>query len=180
MGSDTSTSSDFTTETLMPRVYDELRKLASRKMSRENPGQTITGTALLHEAYLRLSKEGDEPRWANEKQFFSAAAEAMRRILIDRVRGKLSLKRGSEYEHTELDEAQIQAPASDGMLISIDEALDVFASHDPDGAELVKLRFFAGLTLEEIAESTGVAIRTVSRRWRYARAWLEKYLSERS
>ncbi len=161
----------------MPQVYNELRRLATYRMKNENPGQTISGTALVHEAYLRLSKEEDGPRWASRKQFFSAAAEAMRRILIERVRAKQRIKRGGEFERVELPEAEIAAPASSTRLLEIDAALDDLAQEDLECADLVKLRFFADFTLEEIAESTGVSLSTVNRQWAYARAWLADRLS---
>ncbi len=161
----------------MPQLYDELRRLATYRMKQENPGQTISGTALVHEAYLRLSRESEEPKWANRKQFFSAAAEAMRRILIERVRAKQRIKRGGEYERVDLLEAEIAAPASPARLLEIDEALDELAQEDLECADLVKLRFFADFTLKEIAESTGVSLSTVNRQWAYARAWLADRLS---
>ena len=170
----------YTTETLMPQVYDELRRLATYRMKHEQGRQTISGTALLHEAYLKLSKEKDGPRWANRKQFFSAAAEAMRRILIDRVRAKQRIKRGSEYERAEVEEAEIAMPAPDGQLLAINEALEELAKSDPESADLVKLRFFAGLTLEEVAESLDVSVSTVTRQWAYARTWLESHLAGES
>jgi len=174
----TDSSDRFSTDTLLPQVYDELRRLAAHKMRQESPGQTISGTALLHEAYLRLSKESDGPRWANRNQFFSAAAEAMRRILIERVRAKRRIKRGGEFERADFEEGEIATPHDDDKLLQIDEALYAFDKVDPNGADLVKLRFFAGLTLEEIAEASGVTVRTISRRWAYARAWLAEYISK--
>ncbi len=147
-------------------------------MSREGAGQTISGTALLHEAYLRLSKESDGPCWANKNQFFSAAAEAMRRILIERVRAKRRIKRGGEFQRVEFEEANIAAPHEDDRLLQIDEALEAFEKVNAEGANLVKLRFFAGFTLQEIAEATGVTVRTVTRRWAYARAWLAEHISK--
>lgn len=161
----------------MPRVYDELRKLASYKISQQIPGQTLSGTALLHEAYLRISKEEGGAKWASERQFFSAAAEAMRRILIDRIRAKRRVKRGGELKRVDLEEEAIESPASDSRLLEINEALDEFEKVDPENAELVKLRYFAGMTLEEIAQSTGVPVRTLTRRWTYARSWLSRQLS---
>lgn len=172
------TAGVHSTETLLPRVYDELRRLAAYRINQHTPGQTISGTALVHEAYLRLSKEGDGPRWANQSQFFSAAAEAMRRIMIDRIRSKNRTKRGGDYERINLDQAEISFPNAEGKLFEIDEALDELTEVDPDSAELVKLRFFAGLTLEEIATLRQVSSRTVTRQWAYARAWLAQFLAE--
>ncbi len=160
----------------MPQLYDELKQLAARRMSRENPGQSISGTVLLHEAYLRLSKEADGPKWDNRKQFFSAAAEAMRRILIDRVRAKNQQKRGGEHEHVSLEENNIALPATVGRLLEIDGALDELADAYPDSAEVVKLKFFVGYTSEEIAECLGISVSTVTRHWSFARAWLAKHI----
>ncbi len=168
------------TETLLPQVYDELRRLARNRMTQQTPGQTISGTALVHEAYMRLSQEGDGPRWANCNQFFVAAAEAMRRILIDRIRYKQRIKRGGNHQRIDWEQAEaaIAAPTDEDQLIAIDEAVDKLAKVDPDSAELVKLRFFVGLTLDEIAELRGVSTRTVTRQWAYARAWLTQRLTE--
>ena len=163
---------------LLPLVYEELKRLASYRMAQEAPNQTLQATALVHEAYLRLTHTGEDPRWQNKAHFFSAAAEAMRRILIDRARKRNRIKNGGELKRTFYDPSQIEAPAGDGELLAIDEALERFFKIDPEGAELVKLRFFVGLTLQEIAETTGVSLRTVKRHWVYARAWLKKELQE--
>ncbi len=173
---DSDTSAQYTTETLLPQVYDELRRLAKYRMSQQAPGQTISGTALLHEAYLRLKKEGEGPRWANRKQFFSAAGEAMRRILLDRIRSKTALKRGKEVERAELEQAEIAMPAADDELLRIDDALEILGREDPESADLVKMRFFVGFTLEEIAEAYDVSVRTVTRQWAFARSWLAEHL----
>lgn len=164
----------------MPRLYDELRRLASYKINRENPGQTLSGTALLHEAYIRLNREGDGPKWSSERQFFSAAAEAMRRILIDKVRAKRRIKRGGDFVRVDVDEDQLESPHSDDRLLDINDALDLLEQEDPEASELVKLRFFAGLTLEEIAEAHGVSARTVRRQWTYAKAWLVRHVEKMS
>ena len=161
---------------LMPLVYDELHAMADRQMRRERANHTLNSTALVHEAYLRLSKESDGPQWANQKQFFSAAAEAMRRILIDRIRTKNQQKRGPEYQRVDLDEVDIALPASVERLLAIDAALDELAKSYPDSAEVVKLRFFVGFTSEEIAEHTGASVSTVTRQWAFARAWLAKHM----
>lgn len=166
-----------TTETLMPQVYEALRRLAVRRMSQHRPGQSISGTELVHEVYLRLSKEGGDPKWANRRQFFGAAAEAMRRILIDRIRSKQRIKRGGGQQRVDLDHVDLAAPAEDQKLFEINEALDELVLSDPESADLVKLRFFAGMTLEEIADAFGVSVRTVSRQWAYARAWLAEYMA---
>jgi len=165
-------------ETLIPQVYDKLRKLAGYRMQNERPGQTLSGTALVHEAFIRLNNEGEGDQWANQSHFFSAAAEAMRRILIDRVRAKSRIKRGNDPERVDGIEDMIQSPVREDKLLAIDGALDALQQADPESADLVKMRFFVGMSLEEIAESTDVSIRTVSRQWSYAKAWLNDYLSE--
>lgn len=161
----------------MPQVYDELRRLAGHRVNQQGPQQTISGTALVHEVYLRLSKEGEGPRWVNRKQFFSAAAEAMRRILIDRIRAKRRIKRGGAMQQVTLDEAQFEFPGEEAELLQIDEALESFEEVDAECANLVKLRFFVGLTLEEIAESMNISVRTVSRQLAYARGWLAQEIT---
>jgi RNA polymerase sigma factor (TIGR02999 family) len=154
---------------LLAQVYAELRQLARAKMARERPGQTLQPTALVHEAWMRL---GDQP-FENRAHFFSAAAEAMRRILIDRARRKLSEKHGANAEHVNADEIEIAAPmAKDDELLAVSEALDALATHDPRKAELVKLRYFVGLTIDEAAEVLGISAPTAKRDWTYARAWL--------
>ena len=136
---------------LIPVVYDELRRLAIHRMTNEAPGNnTLQATALVHEAYLRLTKTGEDSKWESRGHFFGAAAEAMRRILIDRARNRNRLKRGGGIQHEDLAESRIMAPAPDDELLVIDEALDRFARIDPDGAELVKKRYFAGLTLQHL------------------------------
>jgi len=158
------------TDELLPLVYEELRLLAAQRLSRESPGQTLQATALVHEAYLRLV--GDQPRgWENRGHFFAAAAEAMRRILVENARRKRSLKRGGGRLRTDLT----AEPATEGTpedLLALDEALQKLAQRDPLKADLVKLRYFAGLTLEEAAQALGVARSTAAEHWAYARAWL--------
>lgn len=171
-------SDRYTTETLMPQVYDALRQLAVHRLQQQQPGQSISGTELVHEVYLRLSKEGGSPKWANRKQFFSAAAEAMRRILIDRIRAKQRLKRGGEYRRVDINSIDIAMPDEDQKLMEISEALDDLSRSDPDSADLVKFRFFAGMTLEQVAEVSEVSVRTVTRQWAYARAWLADRLGK--
>ena len=156
-------------EQLLPLVYDELRKLAAQRLAQEKPGQTLQATALVHEAYLRLV--GDQ-HFDNRGHFFAAAAEAMRRILLNRARDKKRLKRGGERHRVDLDHIEIALDTKDEDLIALDEALAQLASEDPDAARLVNLRFFAGLTLKDAAASLGLTQRTAERQWTYARAWL--------
>jgi RNA polymerase sigma factor (TIGR02999 family) len=157
---------------LLPLVYDELRKLAAQKMAQEKPGQTLQATALVHEAYLRLVGSDQDQHWDSRGHFFAAAAEAMRRILLNRARDRKRLKRGGELRRVDLDQVEIALDTDDEQLISIDEALAQLADEDPGAAQLVNLRFFAGLTLKEAADSLGLALRTAERQWTYARAWL--------
>jgi RNA polymerase sigma factor (TIGR02999 family) len=156
-------------EQLLPLVYDELRKLAAQRLGQEKPGQTLQATALVHEAYLRLV--GDQ-HFDNRGHFFAAAAEAMRRILLNRARDKKRLKRGGERHRVDLDHIEIALDTKDEDLIALDDALTELATEDPDAARLVNLRFFAGLTLKDAAASLGLSRRTAERQWTYARAWL--------
>jgi RNA polymerase sigma factor (TIGR02999 family) len=163
-------------ERLFPLVYDELRRLAAQKLARERPGQTLEATALVHEAYLRLVG-GSLPRnWGGRGHFFAAAAEAMRRILVESARRKARLKRGGSGQRLELpdDLPTPAAPIED--ILAVDEALDQLAVQDPQAAELVKLHYFAGFTLENAAEMLGVPHRTAYRNWAFARAWLFRRL----
>jgi RNA polymerase sigma factor (TIGR02999 family) len=153
---------------LLPLVYDELRHLAAAKMAREPAGQTLQPTALVHEAWLRLGGE-DQPAWQNRAHFIGAAAEAMRRILVENARRKLRLKRGGGHERVALHESAIEAPADDEKLLQIHEALDELAAMDPGQAEIVKLRFFVGLNHHQIAALLGVNEKTVRRRWELAK-----------
>ncbi len=164
-------------EQLLPLVYDELRRLAAAKLVREGPGQTLDATALVHEAYLRLV-DGDKARqWNGRGHFFAAAAEAMRRILIDQARRKCGQRRGGTRRRRELlDEHLIAAPLNEELL-DLDEALSRLAAADPQAAELVKLRVFAGMSVEEVAQLQGTSPRTVKRNWAYARAWLGRELA---
>ena len=156
---------------LLPLVYAELRKLAAARMAQESPGQTLQPTALVHEAWLRLV--GDEnPKFDGRAHFFAAAAEAMRRILIDNARRKRALRHGGGQARVDLQEVEIAAAARDDELLAVHEALDKLAAEDNGLAELVKLRFFVGLTNKESAEVLGVSEPTVERRWAFARAWL--------
>jgi len=165
-------------EQLLPLVYAELRKLAAQKMAQEAPGQTLQATALVHEAYLRLVGAELQAPWNSRGHFFAAAAEAMRRILINRARDKKCGKRGGGWKRIDLDRLAAVDDAADDDLLAIDEALEKLAAENPSCAELVNLRFFAGLTLEQAASSLGLARRTADRYWAYARAWLYEFLSK--
>lgn len=155
---------------LLPLVYAELRQLARAKMDREQPGQTLQPTALVHEAWLRL---GHDARFENRAHFFGAAAEAMRRILIERARRKLAARHGGGLARVDLAEIEIATPTEkDDELLAVHDALDRLAVEDPEKAELVKLRFFAGLTLEEAGSVMGISERSAKRHWAYAKAWL--------
>ena len=159
-------------EQLLPLVYDELRRLAAQKLAHEKPGQTLQPTALVHEAYLRLVG-GSPPRdWNGRGHFFAAAAEAMRRILINRARDRHRLKRGGDRGRVDLDALAEPATAPDEHLLDLDDALDRLARSHPRAAELVKLKFFAGLTLHEAATALGLPRRSADRLWAFARAWL--------
>jgi RNA polymerase sigma factor (TIGR02999 family) len=161
---------------LLPLVYDELRRLAARELASEKPGQTLQATALVHEAYLRLVGTGAESHWDSRRHFFAAAAEAMRRILVENARRKKRRKRGGDIRRVELEEAE--APARSDDLEALDEALDLLAREDPPKAELVKLRFFAGLSVEEAGRCLGISRATADRWWAYARAWLYEHLQD--
>ena len=158
---------------LLPLVYDALRQLAAARMAREAAGQTLQPTALVHEAWLRLG--GDrQPDWKNRAQFFAAAAEAMRRILIDRARRRHAQRRGGRQERVDLDAIDLAAAGDDARVLAVNDALEKFGVDEPQKAELVKLRYFAGLTLDEAARALGIAEPTARRWWAYARAWLIK------
>ncbi|MCI0742531.1 MAG: ECF-type sigma factor [Gemmataceae bacterium] len=159
-------------EQLLPLVYDELRQLAAQRLAQEKPGQTLQATALVHEAYLRLIDVEKGAHWDCRGHFFAAAAEAMRRILLNRARDKKRLKRGGERRRVDLDHIEIALDTDDEQLIALDDALTQLAVEDPEAARLVNLRFFAGLTLKDAAASLGLARRTAERQWTYARAWL--------
>lgn len=157
---------------LLPLVYDELRKLAAQRLAQDRPGQTLQATALVHEAYLRLLG-GDPGRpWKDRAHFFGAAAEAMRRILVEAARRRGSQKRGGGLDRRDLDQAGPVAPEPDAELLALDEALGRLAALDPPKAQLVQLRYFAGLTLPQAAEVMGISPSTASRHWNFARAWL--------
>ena len=159
-------------EELLPLVYQELRRIAAHKMAREAPGQTLQPTALVHEAWLRLGADG-QPPWRNRAHFFAAAAQAMRQILVERARRRTALKRAGGVRCLSLDEVEIPiAVADDEMLLAVDEALEQFAARDPRKAELVKLRYFIGMSFEEAASVLGIAVPTAKKWWAYSRAWL--------
>ena len=163
---------ETTAAELLPLVYEELRRLAAAKMAREPSGDTFQATALVHEAWLRLNGNGS-PRFENRTHFFGAAAEAMRRILIERARQRLAAKRGGGIEPLDVHGMEIALPAKDdAALLALDEALEKFAVTDPRKAELVKLRYYVGLNVEETAATLGIAVSTAKQWWRYARAWL--------
>lgn len=161
---------------LLPLVYEELRRLAGARMAREAAGQTLQPTALVHEAWLRLVGDGDR-NWENRAHFFGAAAEAMRRILIENARRKSRLKRGGDQVRVELEELDLAATTPDDNILLIDEALERLKAEDPETARVVVLKFFGGLTNEEIVAITGTSDRTVRRQWNYAKAWLFKSIS---
>jgi len=156
---------------LLPLVYDELRRLAAWHLANEQPGQTLQPTALVHEAWLRLVGRED-PQWNGRRHFFTAAAEAMRRILVENARRKNRLKRGGQLERVDLDDLEIPAPLPDDELLALDEALDRLAALDGRAAEVVKLCFFVGLTQEQTAKELGLSVATIERIWGFARVWL--------
>jgi len=163
-------------EELLPLVYEELRRLAAAKMAREAPGQTLQPTALVHEAWLRLA--GADQNWNGREHFFRAAAEAMRFILVDRARQRAAEKRGGNPQRTELSESKVQGIQNDEQILAVHEALDQFALRDPVSAELVKLRYFVGMSMGEAAESLGLPLRSAERQWTFAKAWLRQQINE--
>jgi len=163
---------------LVPAIYDELRRLAAHKMAKELPGQTLQPTALVHEAWLRLGADA-QPAWKSRGHFFAAAAEAMRRILVERGRRRMALKRGAGIAAVSLDEVEIPLEAADDEgLLKVNDALDKFCAISPRKAELVKLRYFVGMTFEEAASALEIAVPTAKEWWAYARAWLEVELKD--
>ena len=158
-------------EQLLALVYDQLRKLAAGKMAREAAGQTLQPTALVHEAWLRLGGE-QQPVWENRAHFFASAAEAMRRILIDRARSRLAQRHGGGLHRLNVDDLELAADPDDDLVLAVNDALEKFALVEPQKAVLVKLRYFAGLTVEEAAQTLGISEPTAKRWWAYARAWL--------
>jgi RNA polymerase sigma factor (TIGR02999 family) len=163
-------------EQLLPLVYDELRKLAARKLAQENPGQTLQATALVHEAYLRLVDTEKAQHWNSRSHFFAAAAEAMRRILIESARSKARAKHGGDWQRVDFEELDVVTSVSPDQLVALDDALARLAALDQLAGELVKLRYFAGLALDQAAAALGVSTATAYRHWAYARAWLRSEL----
>jgi RNA polymerase sigma factor (TIGR02999 family) len=164
-------------DVLLPLVYQKLRQVAAEKLARESAGQTLQATALVHEAWLRVG--GEHQGWQNRWHFFSAAAEAMRRILIDRARSKQAVRHGGGQRRVNLDDVEITAPAEDDELLEVHESLDRLAAAHPQKAALVKLRYFAGLTMAEAAEIIGISRPTAERHWAFARAWLFRDIRRR-
>ena len=161
---------------LLPLVYEELRRLAAHKMANEAAGQTLQPTALVHEAWLRLVGNQDQ-KWEGRAHFFAAAAEAMRRILIDRARRKRAARHGGEQQRVDLEEVDLAAPSDDDQLLAVNDALDKLAAQHKEEAELVKLRYFVGMTNEEAAEVLGISVRTAKYYWTHARAWLYREIA---
>lgn len=161
---------------LLPLVYDQLRKLAAHRLAGERAGNTLQPTALVHEAWLKISAD-DQRAWNGREHFFAAAAEAMRRILVDRARRRLAAKRGGGGATVDADELDLPAPAPDDQLLAVSEALDKFAATEPRKAELVKLRYFVGMTFEEASSVLGIAVPTAKEWWAYSRAWLRVELA---
>jgi RNA polymerase sigma factor (TIGR02999 family) len=164
-------------EQLLPLVYDELRKLAAQKMAHENPGQTLQATALVHDAYIRLVDAEKAQRWNSRGHFFAAAAEAMRRILVDHARQRKAAKRGGDAQREDLHESVIATGRPMEELLAVDDLLDRLAEIDPAAANLVKLRFFVGLNMSEVAEAMGISVRSAHDIWTYARTWLRQKMA---
>jgi len=165
-------------EQLLPLVYQDLRRLAASMLAQEPVGQTLQATALVHEAYVRLVDSDKEQNWKHRGHYFAAAAEAMRRILVEKARRKQRVKHGGEHQRVELDDERLVCSIPPDQILSLDEALQRFDVEEPAKAQLVKLRFFAGLSLEEAAETMGISRATASRHWTYARAWLHDAVSK--
>jgi RNA polymerase sigma factor (TIGR02999 family) len=163
---------EYASELLLPLIYQELRRLATTLMAHEPPGQTLEATALVHEAWVRLVDAAEDQKWKHRGHFFAAAAEAMRRILVEKARRKQRVKHGGEHHRVELDDERLVCSVPSDQMIALNEALERFAKEEPEKAQLVKLRFFAGLSIEEAAEVLGISRATASRQWAYARAWL--------
>jgi RNA polymerase sigma factor (TIGR02999 family) len=162
---------------LLPIVYNELRRLAAHRLNHEPAGQTLDATALVHEVYLRLVDVENPQQWDNRGHFFAAAAEAMRRLLINRARDKKRLKRGGQRQRVDLARLESLLAADDDELLAVDDAIEKLAAEDPTAAQIVKLRFYAGLTMPETAAALGLSLRTAERQWTYARAWLYQQLT---
>jgi RNA polymerase sigma factor (TIGR02999 family) len=168
---------EHASEQLLPVIYQHLRHLAASMLAKEPAGQTLQATALVHEAYVRLVGSEEEQKWKHRGHFFAAAAEAMRRILVEKARRKQRLKHGGEHQRVEIDDERLVCSVPADQLIALNEALERFALEEPEKAQLVKLRFFAGLSIEEAAETLGITRATASRYWTYARAWLRDAVS---
>ena len=168
---------EHASEQLLPVIYQELRHLAASMLARESPGQTLEATALVHEAYVRLVAAEAEQKWNHRGHVFAAAAEAMRRILVEKARRKQRVKHGGEHQRVELDDERLVCSVPSDQLLALDEALERFGQEEPEKARLVTLRFFAGLSIEEAAEALGISRATASRYWTYARAWLHDAMS---
>jgi RNA polymerase sigma factor (TIGR02999 family) len=166
------------TAELLPLVYDELRKLAASRLAHEQPGQTLQATALVHEAYIRLVHTESDQGWNSRGHFFGAAAEAMRRILVENARRKQQPRRGGDHQRVSLEEADFVSEVPSDDLLALDEALEKLEEHDPISASLVKLRYFAGLTMSQAAEDLGISLRTAERNWTYARTWLHREVTQ--
>jgi RNA polymerase sigma factor (TIGR02999 family) len=171
-GDEKKTAVSLQAQSLLPLVYDDLRRLAAARLAHEKPGQTLQATALVHEVYLKLVDSGQRQEWESRTRFFAAAAEAMRRILIDKARRKQSRKHGGEYGRIDLLDSDLTLDPRSDDLLALDEALTRLAAVDTEAAELVKLRVFAGLKIDEIARQMQVSPRTAKRNWAFARAWL--------
>jgi RNA polymerase sigma factor (TIGR02999 family) len=165
-------------EQLLPLVYEELRRLALQNMAQESPGHTLQATALVHEAYMRLVDQDQQPQWNHRGHFFAAASEAMRRILVESARRKRSLKAGGDRQRSPLDDDAIVVPSRHPDLLALDDALARLAEHRPEIAQLVTLRYFGGLTMQQVAVSLDIPLRTAERNWTYARAWLLQELAD--
>ena len=161
---------------LLPLIYDELRRVAAAKMSREAAGHTLGATALVHEAYLRLVGDGPEATWDGRRHFFAAAAEAMRRILVESVRRKRSIRMGGDVSRQPLDQEELECQRPPDEVLALHEALDSLAAEDPDKADVVKLRYFVGMTIPEAARVLNISVATANRHWAYARAWLHHHV----
>ena len=162
---------------LLPVLYEELRRLAADMLAREPVGQTLQATALVHTAYIRLVDATEEPKWNHRGHFFAAAAEAMRRILVEQARRKRRVKHGGEFDRVEMDDERLVCSVPSNQLLALDEALVRLGQEEPEKAQLVKLRFFAGMSVEEAAEVLGISRATAARSWTYARAWLHDALA---
>jgi RNA polymerase sigma factor (TIGR02999 family) len=167
---------EHASEQLLPLIYQELRSLGAKMLSGEPAGQTLEATALVHEAYVRLVDAEAQQKWSHRGHFFAAAAEAMRRILVEKARRKQRVKHGGEHHRVEMDDERLVCLVPADQILAVDEALERFAQEEPEKAQLVKLRFFAGLSIEEASEALGISRATASRHWTYARAWLHDAL----